>query len=110
MLTILHDREDFDGDGSEVASAQGLEVRARSGATCELARRLLSMGYPGSTPVRLVREDPWLHGPLVSVTGISLLLASRLDFFADPKAPGPGSSPSDHRPTEPLRPQSTMRR
>ena len=82
MLTILHDLDDL--DGAEVASSQGLEVRARSGATCEMARLLLSMGYPRSTQVRIVRENPWLHGPLASIDGVSLLLASRMDFFANP--------------------------
>ena len=83
MLTILHDRDGLDGKGEEIAFAEGLEVRAPSGATCELARRLISLGYPGETPVRIVRENPWVHGPLSSLSGMSLALASRVDFLAE---------------------------
>lgn len=108
MLTILHDRDDL--NEAEVASSQGLEVRARSGATCEIAKLLLSMGYPKSTPVRIVRENPWLHGPLASITGITLLLAARVDFLADPEKSEGADLHGDSR----LRParcqRSTVRR
>ena len=108
MLTILHDRDDL--NEAEVASSEGLEVRARSGATCEIAKRLLSMGYPKCTPVRIVRENPWLHGPLASITGITLLLASRMDFFADPEGSEGADLHSDSCPTPVPGRRSTVRR
>ena len=84
MLTILHDRI-LDGDQSmDVATAEGQEVRRPARATCELAERLIEMGYDDQALVRIVRADPYLFGPPFHVTGVTLSLAAQVDFFQDP--------------------------
>lgn len=82
MLTILQDQDFADGQPFEVASAEGISVRAADRATCRLAATLMERGYPPDSRVRLVRENPWLFGPPFFIGGITLATVSRIDFFA----------------------------
>lgn len=83
MLTILHDRIEFRGNSVELASSEGYDILAPSGATCRLARILIEMGYDSAQPVRVVRADPWLFGAPHQIGGVTLGLAARVDFFAE---------------------------
>jgi hypothetical protein len=87
MLTILQDQDFADGHPVEIASAEGISIRAAERATCRLAQTLMERGHPPDSRVRLVRANPWLYGPPFFVGGITLATASRIDFFAADAAP-----------------------
>lgn len=81
MLTITQDWILNANDVTEHASADGVEVFAKSGATCALAELLLKRGMDASEDVVLVRADPWLFPAPHRISGVSLGTVRTIDFF-----------------------------
>jgi hypothetical protein len=83
MITILFDQVLTDCVVVEIASSEGIEVACPYGATRKIADALIAAGYARSTPVRLVRADPYLFAPPHKIDGITLASARLFDYFGD---------------------------
>lgn len=83
MLTILFDQVVIDASVVEVASSEGIEVMCPSGATRKIADALVAAGYDQTTPVRLVRADPYMFAPPHKIDGITLASARLFNYFGN---------------------------
>jgi len=92
MLTVLQDEHEVDGQIVETATCEGFTVIAPNKATCRLASVLIANGFALSEPTRLVRADPYLFGPPHRIDGITLSIATVVDFFGCHDEPSPDNA------------------